>query len=356
MRGLGRIFKRGDIWWVSYHHRGKEYRESARSQNEGMAKKLLKKRLGEIGRGKLIGPSEEKITFDMMANDLLTDYRVNGKRSVESAELSLKHLRGFFPLDRAVDITTDRVRAYVSRRQAEGASNGSINRELAALKRMFSLAVQASKLSSKPHIPLLEENNARQGFLDHGSFLALQAAIPVHLKDPITFLYLSGWRVSEMRQLEWRDLDLRGRVLRLRPEISKNKDGRILPLRGELLDVVERAAQRRRLDCTFVFHVAGQPIGQFRKSWKTACKSVGLSGLIPHDLRRTAIRNMVRAGIPERVAMSLSGHKTRAIFDRYNIVSESDLADAADRLYVHLQGQAGNRKIAGTKSGSKAAS
>jgi integrase len=292
----------------------------------------------------------------MMANDLLTDYRVNGKRSVESAELSVKHLRRFLALDRALDITTDRVRAYVSTRQEEGASNGSINRELAALKRMFSLMVQAGKLSSKPYIPLLEENNARQGFLDHGSFLALQAVIPEHLRDPITFLYLSGWRVSEMRQLEWRDVDLRGKVLRLRPEISKNKDGRILPLRGELLDVLERAAERRRLDCTFVFHVDGQPIGQFRKSWKTACKSVGLSGLIPHDLRRTAVRNMVRAGIPERVAMSLSGHKTRAIFDRYNIVSESDLAEAAERLHVHLRGQARHRKVAGTKSTPKAAS
>jgi site-specific recombinase XerD len=103
--------------------------------------------------------SEEKITFDMMAKDLLTDYRVNGKRSVESAELSVKHLRRFFALDRALDITTDRVRAYVSTRQTEG--NGSINRELAALKRMFSVAVQASKLSSKPHILLLEENSGR---------------------------------------------------------------------------------------------------------------------------------------------------------------------------------------------------
>ena len=142
-----------------------------------------------------------------------------------------------------------------------------------------------------------------------------------------------------MRQLEWRDVDLRGRVARLRPEISKNKDGRLLPLMGELLEILEQAAERRRLDCTFVFHVNGEPIGQFRKSWKTACKAAGLSGLIPHDLRRTAVRNMVRAGIPERVAMALSGHKTRAIFDRYNIVSEADLADAAGRLYAHLRAQ-----------------
>ena len=339
MRGMGRVFKRGSAWWVGYYHRGKEFRESTGSESEAQARRLLKKRLGEIGRGRLIGPVEAKVTFEEMAEDLLRDYETNGKRSVRSAKLSVSHLRGFFGLDRALDITTDRVRAYISGRQEEGASNGSINRELAGLKRMFSLAVQAGKLSSRPYIPALEENNARQGFLDHGSFLALREALPEYLKDPVTFLYLSGWRVSEMKALEWRDVDLAGKVVRLRPEISKNKDGRVLPLSGELMEVIETARAKRRPDCLFVFHLDGEPIGDFRKAWKNACKTAGLTGVIVHDLRRTAIRNMVRAGIPERVAMSLSGHKTRSIFDRYNIVSEADLAEAAERLQSHLQKQ-----------------
>ncbi len=144
-----------------------------------------------------------------------------------------------------------------------------------------------------------------------------------------------------MRGLEWRDVDLTGHVVRLRPELSKNKTGRVLPLQGELLDVLERAATRRRLDCTRVFHVDGQPIGAFRKSWARACKTAGLENLIVHDLRRSAVRNMVRAGITERACMALSGHKTRAIFDRYNIVSEADLTDAAGKLHTHLQQQPG---------------
>jgi len=108
---------------------------------------------------------------------------------------------------------------------------------------------------------------------------------------------------------------------------------------GELLEVIERAAQQRRLDCVNVFHVKGEPIGRFRKAWRRACKKAGLGELTPHDLRRSAVRNMVRAGIPERVCMAFSGHKTRAIFDRYNIVSEADLTAAADRLHAHLQHQ-----------------
>jgi integrase len=345
MRGMGRVFKRGPVYWIAYYHRGQEYRESSESENESQARKLLKQRLGEMSRGHLIGPSEERLTFEDLANMLLTDYEINGKRSIESVRLSIKHLREFFGLGRAIDIMPDRIGAYVRERQREGAANGSINRELAALKRAFTLATRAGKLGSAPYVPLLEENNSRRGFLDHGSFLALRDGLPKHLKDPVTFLYLSGWRVSEMRTLEWRDVDLAGGEVRLRPEVSKNKDGRVLPLRGELLEIISRARQVRRPDCPFVFHEASKPIGDFRKAWKTACKKAGLSEIIVHDLRRTAVRNMVRAGIPERVAMELSGHKTRRIFDRYNIVSSEDLADATERLQGHLGNQEGKSKI-----------
>jgi len=339
MRGMGTVYKRGSVCWICYYHRGKQYRESSHSESEAQARRLLKRRLGEMGRGKLIGPVEEKVTFEEMAQDLLCDYKVNARKALSAIQFPIRHLRESFSLDKALDITSDRIKFHIGKRQDEGASNATINRELAAIKRMYSLAVQAGKLSSRPYISSLEENNARQGFLDHGSFLALRDGLPEHLKDPVTFLYFSGWRVSEMRALEWRDVDLVGKVVRLRPEISKNKEGRLLPLSGELLDLIERAKVMRRLDCPSVFHLNGQPIGDFRKAWKSACKAAGLNGIIVHDLRRTAIRNMVRAGIPERVAMSLSGHKTRNIFDRYNIVNEADLTLATERLQSHLREQ-----------------
>jgi integrase len=210
---------------------------------------------------------------------------------------------------------------------------------------MFSLAVENGRLSHSPYIPALEEDNARQGFVDHGAFVSLRANLSEYLRDPITFLYLSGWRLGEMKALEWRDVELTGKVVHLRPEISKNKDGRLLPLSGELLEIMDRAQAKRRPDCPFVFHRNGERIGDFRKAWSTACKAAGLHPILVHDLRRTAVRNMVRAGIADRVAMTLSRHKTRSIFDRYNIVSESDLVLATERLQAHLGKQPTHEKV-----------
>jgi len=342
---MGRVFKRGSVYWISYYHRGKEFRESSESDNESTAKKLLKKRIGEVAQGRLRGAKQDRLTFDDLAQALLADYQINGRRSLRSARLSISHLRKFFAFDHAVDITTDRIKAYAADRQKEKAANASINRELAALKRMFSLAVEDGRLNHSPYIPTLEEDNARQGFVDHGAFVSLRAKLAEYLRDPIAFLYLSGWRLGEMKTLEWRDVDLSGKVVHLRPEISKNKDGRLLPLSGELLEIMDRARGRRRADCPFVFHRNGEPIGDFRKAWWTACKGAGLSPILVHDLRRTAVRNMVSAGISDRIAMTLSGHKTRSVFDRYNIVSEADLAQAAERLQAHLDIQPSNAKI-----------
>jgi integrase len=345
IRGMGRIFRRGAIYWIAYYHRGKEYRESSHSESEKEARQLLKKRIGEVGTGRFTGIREERVTFEDLAKGLLIDYQVNRRRSLRSARLSISHLRRFFGIELAIDITTDRVKAYARNRQQEGAANASINRELAALKRMFSLAVQDGRLATMPYIPSLDEDNVRQGFIDHGAFLALRDNLPEYLRDPISFLYLSGWRLGEMKALEWRDVDLAGKVVHLRPETSKNKDGRVLPLSGELLEIIERAYAKRRLDCPYVFHRSGEPIGDFRKAWSNACKASGLGRVLVHDLRRTAVRNMVRAGIPDRVAMALSGHKTRSVFDRYNIVSEADLEQAAERLQSHLATQRTQSKI-----------
>ena len=198
---------------------------------------------------------------------------MNEKRSLDSIELSIRHLSEFFAGDKARHITTDRVRQYIAKRQGEGAANASINRELSALKRGFSLAIQAGNLFHRPYIPMLEENNARQGFLDHGGFLALRNELPDYLKDPVSFLYLSGWRSGEMKSLEWRDVG--ADAIRLRAENSKNKKQRVLPLRGELAEIIERSREARKPTALLSFTIRGAN-GDFRKAWRNACVAAGL--------------------------------------------------------------------------------
>lgn len=126
----------------------------------------------------------------------------------------------------------------------------------------------------------------------------------------------------------------------LDPGTTKNEEPRTLPIYGDFAVWLKRLSTEQRSqwpECEYVFHRNGKPVRNFRKSWAEACKRAGVPGLIFHDLRRTAVRNMVRAGIPEKVAMQISGHKTRSVFDRYNIVSDRDLTDAAEKMEAHLQ-------------------
>ena len=340
-RGFGSIYRRGSIYWIKYSYRGRIFRESSGSTEEPKATRLLKERIKQTGRPQFIGPTEERLTFEDLIAMLRTDYAVNGRRSASQLTSRITHLHDAFALVRVVDITGDRISAYVAERQRTGAASTTINRELAALKRAFTLALRAERLSHAPHIAMLEEHNARQGFLARGEFLTLMQQLPEYLRDPVTFLYVTGWRVSEMRSLEWRDVDLGAGVVRLRSENSKNKDSREFPFSRfpELAAILTRAQARRRLECRFVFHRAGRPVGDFNKSWTAACTRAGLDKTLVHDLRRTAVRNLVRAGVPERVAMELTGHKTRSVFERYNIVSPNDKDSAVQKLASYLDAQ-----------------
>ncbi len=350
MRGIGRTFQRGSTWWIAYYHRGKEFRESSGSGSEARACKLLKKRLGEMNAGRFIGPDEDRLTFDDLVNDLRNDYQVNNKRSLSTVNYYIPHLKGFFGLYRAIDITPDKGKAYQVHRLDEGASRATVNREVAILGRMFSLAVQAGKLSRKPRFQMLDGERIRQGFLEHGDFLQLLDKLPEYLKPVTEFLYLSGWRKGEALKLEWRDVDLQGRVIRLRIENSKNKEGRVLPLVGRLWKVLVERAERRRLNCTYVFHHNGRRIRDFRKAWETACKESKLTGIIVHDLRRCAARNLSRAGVPESVAMEITGHKTRSMYRRYRIVDERDLREASEKLQNHLEKQPKDSTVVAMKA------
>jgi integrase len=364
---MGTIYRRKEVLWIKYYRNGKPYFESTHSKKKEVAKRLLRKREGEISEGKLPGVYFDKVIFDELAEDFLTDYRINGKDTLSKAETSVKYLKGAFGGMKAVSITTAKVKAYIESRMEKGFSNATINRELAALKRMFHLGAQCTppKVSLIPYIPMLKESNVRKGFFEAGEYKALKDALPEEVKPIVTFGYHSGWRISEILGLTWDRMDLHEGTARLDPGETKNEEGRILYMNKELMEEMRAVHRKRQLGCPYVFHRNGEPIKGFRKAWVSACIKIGLceplrdehgnpilikgrkSGekivkvptKIFHDFRRTAIRDMVRAGVSERVAMKISGHKTRNVFDRYNIVSDQDLRDAAWKKQAYFERQ-----------------
>ena len=375
---MGALFKRGNIWWLKYYRNGKNYRESSKSGKKMVAKKLLDRREGEISQGKIPGVLFEKVFFDELAEDFLRDYRVNRKKSVKRAQQAVNHLKRYFEGMRIVDITTPVIQDYIEKRMTwtckkcsktfdaevkcpycggsdlkAGAANGTINRELSALKRMLNMGAKQTppKVDRVPYIPMLKENNIRKGFFEYHEFLFLREALPDYLKGFVTFAYRVGWRVSELINLEWRQVDRHQGIVRLETGETKNDEARTVYLDSELMEVFNKQWENRKEAATLTPYVFPNPaktgrISDFRASWNTACKDAEIGKKYFHDFRRTAVRNMIRSGIPERVAMMISGHKTRAVFDRYNIVNDADLKLAAQRQEAYLKSLMGT--ISGT--------
>jgi integrase len=344
--GHGSLFQKPGTtcWTIQYYVNGKRLRESTGCAKRADAERILKDRLARITMGEPVGPELSRTTFEDLASILLDAYRVNRHRSIARVEDAIEHLRNFFGGFKARDITGDRITAYIAYRLQSLAANATINRELAALRRACRLAKKAGKLAQLPDFELLRENNARKGFFEPAEFAALLDELPECLKPVIHVAYITGWRIpSELLTRQWRHVDFDGGWLRLEPNETKNSEGRQFPLTPELRLVLE--AQRRATDelekaigqtIPFVFHRDGARIRDFRGAWAGALKRAGLSAsLIPHDFRRSAVRNLIRAGVSQTEAMKLTGHLTPEVFRRYAIVDETMLREAGQKLAAH---------------------
>lgn len=341
---MGTVYKRGRIWWFAYYRNGKQFFESSESADHDYARDLLKQREGDISRGLQVVPKMSRIRFGELARDLVADYSTNKRKSLYDLRIRLnEHLLPTFEYRRVALITTAEIRDYIKARQAEGAANASINRELSAMKRAFRLAVQGRKLLSPPYVPMLREDNVRQGFFEPAELAAVIEQLPAALRPMIEFAAITGWRIGNVKRLEWSQVS--DTVVRLEPGTTKNSKGVEFPVvavKG-ILDGQRAEMKRLGLITPRVFHRNGKPIRSFKKAWAKACADAKISRHV-HDLRRTAVRNLIRNGVSERVAMQLTGHKTRSVFDRYAIVSQQDIVDAGAKIEAAMT-------IAMTKAG-----
>jgi integrase len=340
-RPEGCVYRRGQVFWLKWTDAfGRTRYRSSGSPDRAVAENVLRDELKRKADGLAASPDPRRTLVDDLLEALQNRYRVEGRRSLERLEDAVDHLLRMFRGVSAARVKGADVLRYANLRLEEKAKPATVNRELAALRAAYRLGLDNDMIVAMPRVRLLPENNARQGFADAKQVATICQRLQADLADAVQFMFITGWRSrSEVLPLTWAQVDFEGGFVRLEPGTTKNNEGRAFPLIPELRALLERRlAITRRCEraqgriIANVFHRYGKPIKSLRRAWKTACKEAGRPGLLLHDLRRSAVRNLERAGISRSVAMKLTGHKTEAVYRRYAIVAESDLREAGAKL------------------------
>jgi integrase len=340
-------------WYACFYHEGRQRKVSTHTTVKTEALTMLRKMMGNSDNGE--APVSKKLRYADLRQMLIDNYVAKGNKSLKSLADGSETIAGLTELDAfcgykvadvdggstvtdkglsATALTTDAAKRFVRERRDEGVGNATINRSLALLRRMLTLAKREKKIHDVPFIEFQKEPPARTGFVEQVDFERLLNLLPTHLRPLVTLLYYCGTRVGQALKTEWSQVDLKKRLIRFEGEDTKNDEAQLLPMPSLLVDMLKAMTPKtgRVFDGT-----------NLRKNWMKACAAAGLGtiievegkpydpryeGLTIHDLRRSAIRNLMNAGVSENVAMKISGHKTASVFRRYHIVSSNDVTNA----------------------------
>jgi len=350
------VYKRGGRYWYCFVFDGRRVQRSAKVKNAKDARDIERAEWNRLARGEAGLPdnSQPSRTVGELLDTLKSTYGDENKISQQTKSV-LKHARRAFGSKVANQLTSKDAEDYIAARRKEGKKNATINRVTEIVRRAYRIA----KLTAPEIRHLSEKDNARKGFFSDDEFRRVCSGLPEGVSDFALFAYLTGWRKNEVASLVWSDVE--ENVIRLRAENSKNREARSVVIAGDLVGMMDRRKQSRLANgvlTNLVFHRDGAPVAEFRKAWASACVAAGAgkmvcpkcqgestarkcprcktrteySGKIFHDLRRTAVRNMVRSGVPQSVAMKISGHKTASMFRRYDIANEGDLRAALESV------------------------
>ena len=310
------------FWWVQYFVRGRIVSESSGFSDKADAENRLKQRIGEVAAGRRVGP--ERATVADLCALVIEDNQLRKLRDARHVEWRYaSHIEPVLGSLLASRFGSAQVRQYVAQRRSGGASDATINRELAIVRRGFRLGAQEDPplVQRQPAISMLAKDNVRQGFLEQDQYERLLEELPASLKALFVCGYNTGARKNELRRIQWEQVDVEAGLIRLSAGQTKGKKPRTLPIYGDMRRWLERQRESCPAGSLWMFHGTHNcPVGNH------------LPGLLFHDLRRSAVRNMKRAGIQDKVAMEISGHRTHSVFDRYNIVDVADLENAGKRL------------------------
>jgi integrase len=360
--GTGSLFKQhgSKRWSIQYFKNGRRIRESTGFSDLAAAQQRLSIQLAAVATGTHVERDRKPILVSELYEMIERDYRQNARRTLDKLQRTWTlHLSGVFGDMAGQNVDSEQIDLYVDARLRAGAANASVNRELAALKRMFRIGYGKQRLTRIPMFPHLEENNRRIGFVEDADYRQLTShASELWLRLFLELGYTYGWRKQELLKLRTRQIDLAWKTIRLDVGSTKNGDGRQVSMTATVLGLMQQAVAGKGKDDYVLTRADGKPVGDFRKMWRNLCVRAGLGsyvcracaepvtgkkcecgsqdrkycGLIPHDFRRSAARNLRRAGVAESVVMNIGGWKTRKMFDRYAIVSDADNMAAVEKL------------------------
>lgn len=372
-------------WYIWYYNaRGKQIRESSKTDSKMKAEALLRTRLEQIGKGVHDPQKASRMKYEDLRADLVDDYEKAGHSSLthrkngDVAIPGLNHCDVYFQGMTVAKITTKTLLAFRDQRwqeimdgkeagikqavdradeaekreletrlreQARLAANATVNRSLSVIRRMFNIQFDRGELSVVPSFPMLSEvGNARQGFVEQTEFDKILAEMPENLRPLTLFLYETGSRFGAAKAVTWKQVAFKEIAISNDPTNPRSEVRAILKVEGQQTKNGEPLTYVLSSELTAMLRRMFRSNGpifdatNFRVYWNKACDLTGhgtrithtqYEGLNPHDLRRSAVRNMVRAGTARSVAMKISGHKTESVFERYNITDEEDLKNAS---------------------------
>lgn len=350
-KGLGGVYCREGLWYIRFVWRGKVHRESSGSRRKKVAVDLLKKRIAEV-QDSTFTPAGSRTKLRDLLELTVSNYKKNGRRSMsrlvgpEGKSGLHGHLVRLLGAETPVDQVHERIEEYTNKRLEEGAKPGTINRELAALRRGFRLAIKHKRIAVMPMFEFFnEEEYVRTGFPEPEEIEGIIGELPDQLKPVVRFLSITGWRLGEGLNLEWRNIDSKAGEIRIERSQTKTRKVRTYPFNEspELAALIEERkavtkawAEEHGVLVPWVFWYEGtdrdgntvslpSELHWASRQFRLAAVRAKCAHITAHDLRRYVARRLIRNGVEESVAMKLLGHRTASVFRRYNITTGDDL-------------------------------
>jgi integrase len=332
------------VWYAKYYDAGKRVCVPTGTEDRDEAIQFLRKKMAEVGTQRNLCESPERVRMGQLFDLVLNWYALKERRSTYDVKLMIEKkngLRAWFGKMKAQAVSSSAIAGYIAwrRREKPRPTNGTINRELAYVRRAMKLgAAQDPPIVARvPRFDMLPEADPRQGVLGHKEYKTVRDALPAYARIVLVIGYNTGARKGEIVKILREHVDLAAGRIEIPARSAKNKRARFLPVYGQMGAEIEMAIAMGDPACPYLIQREGQRVYDFEKAWATACELAGVPDTLFHDLRRTALTNMIEAGFSEKEAMEISGHRTRSVFDRYHIVSERRMKEMAGRLDAHMK-------------------